>query len=49
VVVCVTRQGKLGKVEHLDGEGGERAMVILRLHCGSSRLCRLRTVPFWPR
>jgi hypothetical protein len=38
-----------GTVYHLEGKSGERAMAILRFLCGSPRLCRLRTMLFWPR
>jgi hypothetical protein len=37
-----------GIVEHSEGKGRERAMAIPRFLCGSSRLRRLRTGPFWP-
>jgi hypothetical protein len=36
-------------VEHSEGKGGESVVAILRFLCGSPRLCRLRTTPFWPR
>jgi hypothetical protein len=32
-----------GPVEHSKGKGGESAVVIPRILCGSPRLCRLRT------
>jgi hypothetical protein len=32
-----------------EGKGEESVVAIPRFLCGSSRLCRLRTVPFWPR
>jgi hypothetical protein len=44
--ICVTERGKLKKVEHLEGKGGERAVKILRLQGGSPHLCRLRTASF---
>jgi hypothetical protein len=36
-------------VEHSEGKGRERAVVILRFQGGSPHLCRLGTVLFWPR
>jgi hypothetical protein len=37
-------QGHLGgSVEYSDGKGAESAVAILRILCGSSHLCRLRT------
>jgi hypothetical protein len=35
-------------VEHSEGKGGERAVDIPRFQGGSPRLCRLRTISFWP-
>jgi hypothetical protein len=46
--VGVTGWGKLGKVDHSEGKGGGTTVSILRFQGGSSRLCRLRTVSFWP-
>jgi hypothetical protein len=43
------RVGQLGEVVHSEGNGGERAVAILRFQSGSLRLCRLRIVSFWPR
>jgi hypothetical protein len=36
-----------GSVEHSEGKGGESVVAIPRFLCGSPRLCRLRTAPFW--
>jgi hypothetical protein len=36
-------------VDHSEGKGGERIVAILRLQDGSPRLCRLRTMSFWPQ
>jgi hypothetical protein len=38
-----------GSVKHSKGKGGESVVTILRFLCGSPRLCRLRTMPFWSR
>jgi hypothetical protein len=39
-----TEQGQLrGSVEHLERNGGESIVAILRFLCSSPRLCRLRT------
>jgi hypothetical protein len=38
-----------GSVEHSEGKGGESVVAIPRFICGSPRLCRLRTMSFWPR
>jgi hypothetical protein len=46
--VGVTRRGKYGNMEHIEGMGGEWVMAILRFQDGSPRLCRLRTASFWP-
>jgi hypothetical protein len=40
--------GKMGKVEHLEGKGGEQVVPILRFQGGSPYLCRLRTASLWP-
>jgi hypothetical protein len=44
LVKMETGRGHLGgPVEHLEGNGGESVVAILRFLCGSPRLCRLRT------
>jgi hypothetical protein len=43
-----TGWGKLGKVDHSKGKGGERDVAIPRFQCGSPCLCQLRTASFWP-
>jgi hypothetical protein len=44
-----TRRGHLGgSVEHSKGKGGESAVAIQRVLCGSPRLCRLRTEELVP-
>jgi hypothetical protein len=36
-------------VEHSEGKGMGSVVVILRFLYGSPRMCRLRTMLFWPR
>jgi hypothetical protein len=49
-LLLLDRAGQVGgSVEHSKGKGGESDVAILRFLCGSPRLCRLRTAPFWPR
>jgi hypothetical protein len=48
-LLLLDRAGQVGgSVEHSKGNDGESVVVILRFLCGSPRLCRLRTVSFWP-
>jgi hypothetical protein len=48
-LLLLDRAGQVGgSVKHSKGKGGESDVVILRFLCGSPRLCRLRTAPFWP-
>jgi hypothetical protein len=42
------RVGQLGKVDHSNGKGGERAMAIPRFQGSCPHLCRLRNMLFWP-
>jgi hypothetical protein len=49
-LLLLDRAGQVGgSVEHSEGKGGESDVAILRFLCDSSRPCRLRTAPFWPR
>jgi hypothetical protein len=49
-LLLLDRAGQVGgSVEHSEGKSGECVVAILRFLCGSPRLCRLRTTPFWSR
>jgi hypothetical protein len=49
-LLLLDRVGQVGaSMEHSEGNGGESTVAILRFLCGSTRLCRLRAAPFWPR
>jgi hypothetical protein len=47
--VSVIGRGKLGKVDHSQGKGGERVVGILRFQGGNPWLYQLRTTLFWPQ